>query len=136
MKWTLLLIAISICILPCHAQKVISGKSELTRIYIKPEYKRGLPPILFADLNFNDENNNGILEANEKAWITLNITNKGKGTAQNLAVIITDNISDPGFVIGKATTIPHISIILPLRKLNECVIIGKCQSLRLIYPVI
>ncbi|MFH1298090.1 MAG: caspase family protein [Bacteroidota bacterium] len=105
---------------PVFSQKVVSGKSEPTRIYIKPDYKRGLPPILYADLNFDDENNNGILEANEKAWITLNISNKGKGSAQDLAVTVTDNIPDPNFIIGKATTIPYlqpdqtIRVTLPL----------------------
>jgi hypothetical protein len=42
----------------CEAQKVISGKSKPTKISIQPEYKRGLPPIQYANLNFEDENNN------------------------------------------------------------------------------
>jgi len=104
---SILIIIIGI-IPPAFSQKVVSGKSEPQRIYIKPEYKRGLPPILYADLNFNDENNNGILEANEKAWITLNITNKGKGAAQELTVTVTDDKSDQNFVIGKVNTIPYL----------------------------
>ena len=110
----LIMRAISILIImtgfitPAFSQKVVSGKSDPQRIYIKPDYKRGLPPILYADLNFNDENNNGILEANEKAWITLNISNKGKGPAQELTISVTDNKPDKYFVIGNTSTIPYL----------------------------
>lgn len=104
------LIVILVLISVCNAlgQKVISGKSEPTKIYIKPEYKRGLPPLLKATINFSDENNNGILEANEKAWITLDIINAGKGAAQELSVTVTDAKPDQNFIIGKASIIPYL----------------------------
>ncbi|NJK86585.1 MAG: hypothetical protein HC906_12070 [Bacteroidales bacterium] len=71
-------------------QNSINGKSPVTSFKIKPEYTRGLPPKLFAELVFTDENNNGILEAMEKASLTVKITNKGDGTAQGLKLVITD----------------------------------------------
>jgi len=103
-----ILIILTGIITSAFAQKVVSGKSDPQKIYIKPEYKRGLPPILYADLNFNDDNNNGILEANEKAWITLTISNKGKGAAQDLSVTVSDDKSDQYFIIGKVNTIPYL----------------------------
>ena len=120
MKWLIILSAMGIWITPCQAQKMVSGKSEPTKIYIKPVYKHGFPPILFAALNFNDENNNGILEADEKAWITLEISNKGKGAAQDLAITVADDKPDQNFIIGKVNSIPFLQpdqttkIIIPL----------------------
>ena len=102
------------------AQTVVSGKSEPTKIFIKPEYKRGLPPILYADFEFNDENGNGIIEANEKATLSVLITNKGKGAAQDLAVSVGDNKPDRYFIIGSTGVIPFlmpdqsIKVVIPL----------------------
>ena len=108
MKWIVITLALSLAVTPCFAQKVVSGKSQPTKIYIKPEYKRGLPPYLFVNLNFSDDNNNGIVEANEKAVITLDITNKGKGAAQDLSVSVTDDKPDAAFHIGTISTIPYL----------------------------
>ena len=112
MKWIIILCVIGICLNPCHGQnekRVISGKSKPQKFNIKPEYKPGGdPPILYAHINFSDENNNLILEANEQALITLDITNGGNGTAQELQVIITDSISDPNIMIGNVNTIPYL----------------------------
>ncbi len=62
---------------------------------------RGLPPNLFAELTFSDDNGNGILEAMEKAEITITVTNKGKGNAYNLVVSLIDNKPDKSLIIGK-----------------------------------
>ncbi|MBI5217462.1 MAG: caspase family protein [Bacteroidia bacterium] len=67
---------------------------------------RGLPPNLFAELSFADANGNGILEANEKAEMTITISNQGKGIAYDLNVNITDDKNDKSFKIGKIQTIP------------------------------
>ena len=61
---------------------------------------RGLPPDLFAELNFKDDNNNGILEALENAILFIKITNKGKGNAQDLKVHIEDDLTDNDLTIG------------------------------------
>ena len=47
------------------AQKEISGKSKTRNFKMDAVYKRGLPPNLFVDLQFSDDNGNGILEASE-----------------------------------------------------------------------
>lgn len=70
------------------AQSKISGVSRVQEFQLEKHYERGLPPNLFADLQFADENGNGILEANENAILKLVLTNKGKGTAQGLQVRI------------------------------------------------
>ena len=90
------------------AQKIVSGKSSLVHVKLKPECKRGLPPNLYADLTYEDGNNNGILESNEKSLLRLRITNKGKGPAQGLFVKIKDNIYDPEFHVQDGQKIPFL----------------------------
>lgn len=70
--------------------------------------KRGAPPILYAELNYSDDNNNGVLEANEKSVLSIHIFNRGKGKAQSLKVSITDNQHDEGLKISDGITIPVI----------------------------
>ncbi len=105
---------------PTFSQKVISAKSQPTKLDIPQAYKRGLPPNLYAVLSFEDDNNNGILEGNEKARITLDIRNQGKGPAQDLRISVKDNVIDPYLTIGTVTTIPYLmpneqrKIVIPL----------------------
>jgi len=90
------------------AQKVISGKSQSQKVTIKPEYQRGLPPNLFVNLSFEDDNHNGILEANESAKLILDLTNKGKGPAQGLKITIRDNNPDNDLTIRDGQAIAFI----------------------------
>jgi len=108
MKTILIIISIIAFLSPAQSQKVVSAKSQPTKLEINPEYKRGLPPILYASLSFEDDNNNGILEANEKAKITLDIRNQGKGPAQDLRITVKDNIIDPYLSIGTIGPIPFL----------------------------
>ena len=107
-------------IFPVCAQKVISGKSKSTIITLETDYQRVIPPILRAGINFHDENNNLILEANENALITLTIKNEGKGVAQGLSITIIDSINDPALQIGDVQPIPYLlpgkteQIIIPI----------------------
>jgi len=89
-------------------QKTISGQSAPTKLKITPKYKRGLPPNLFVNLSFEDDNNNGILEPNEKAVLKLSITNKGKGAAQGLKIEVIDSQFDRNLVIRDGQIIPFI----------------------------
>ena len=91
---------LALIIIPASSfsQEIISGKSNVKRFNIEPTYERGLPPNLFVDLSFEDDNGNGILESNEGANLKLRIANKGK--AKGLEVQITDNITDINFKIG------------------------------------
>jgi len=104
-----------------YGQKEISGKSTNTRLTIKPDYKRGIPPNLFVEMNFEDDNNNLILEANESARLILIIKNKGKGPAQGLNVTVKDNLKDPEFKLGDGQEIPflypdnNIKITIPIQ---------------------
>jgi hypothetical protein len=97
MKKFLLLIILLFVSLIIFGQEVISGKSSIKNFNIEPKYERGLPPNLFVDLNFEDENGNGILESEEKATLKLVVTNKGKGKAQGLNIHIDDNFKDENF---------------------------------------
>ena len=89
-------------------QEYISGKSKETKFILSPEYKRGLPPILFVELNFEDKNNNRILEAEETSILNLIITNKGKGPAQGLQILVKDSIYDPAMNIQDGINIPFL----------------------------
>jgi len=79
--------------------------------------KRDLPPNLFAELDFSDDNNNGILEANETALLKIKLMNEGKGKAQKLIVTITDDKPDQQLKFGEkkiAYLSPNDSINLTL----------------------
>lgn len=91
------------------AQKIISGKSSAVRLSIKPSFERELPPDIFVELNFEDGNNNGILEANEVALLKMSITNRGKGNAQGLVVKVSPYNHDPNLMIEDGIQIPFLN---------------------------
>ncbi|MDT8394740.1 MAG: caspase family protein [Bacteroidales bacterium] len=118
---TILLIIIVITGLnDATAQKVISGKSSLTKLSLSPEYERGLPPNLYVEMTFEDDNNNLILEATESAKLILNISNKGKGAAQGLHVNVIDDRNDKNLKIGDGQEIFYVhpgksvDVVIPL----------------------
>lgn len=104
-----------------YAQKTITRKSKATKFYMKPTYERGLPPNLFVDLRYEDANGNGILESDESSNLYLKITNKGKGTAQDLFVTVKDNHNDPEFYFKDKIHIPFIysekslDVVIPIK---------------------
>lgn len=63
---------------------------------------RGLPPNLYAELSFTDDNENGLLNAQERAMLNITLTNQGKGDAMQLEVNVTDSIVDPSVSISNA----------------------------------
>lgn len=93
---------------PVMAQKEISGKSPVTKIRMSKDFVRGLPPNLYIKMTFEDENNNGILEAGETSRLTLKISNNGKGPAQGVKVSIIDNNPDKALTIGSVMDIAYI----------------------------
>jgi hypothetical protein len=107
-KLCLILFTLLIAANSAFAQKVISGKSAPVRLKIEPNYVRELPPDIFVELNFEDGNNNGILEANEVALLNLSITNRGKGTAQGLLVKVSPFNEDPNLMIEDGVQIPFL----------------------------
>jgi hypothetical protein len=62
--------------------------------------KRGLPPSLYAQLSFMDENGNGVLEALESATLKLTIINEGEGYANNLQVKVKDSQNDTALILA------------------------------------
>lgn len=99
MKKTIYLILFLILSISLFAQKTIEGTSTAKKITIEPKYEKGFPPNLFADLRFSDTNGNGIVESEESAELKLTITNKGKGKAQGLTILVEDDIMDKNFLI-------------------------------------
>jgi len=80
-----------------NGYKLYSDNSPTRRINT-----RGLPPNLFADLSFTDDNGNGILEAREKAMLNITLSNQGKGDAMQLEVNVTDSTNDLGMSVTNA----------------------------------
>jgi hypothetical protein len=92
------------------AQEQIKGSSEPKDFKMQVTYKPGLPPNLFADLHFADENGNGILEAEENAELKITLTNKGSGRAQGLKIKVRDILnSDPALQIVGEREIPILN---------------------------
>jgi hypothetical protein len=88
--------------------QVIKGRSESIPINIEPQYEFTKPPILYVDMQFADANGNGIVEADEKAVLTIVISNKGAGRAQGLKVKTISNNNDPNFKIDSEFSINEI----------------------------
>ena len=83
----LFLIFFSFLVFP---QDEIKSQSESKTINFEPEYKRGLPPELTAEISFEDANKNNIFEANEYAILKIKLGNNGLGPAQGIYVNIKD----------------------------------------------
>lgn len=108
-KIILLLIFIPLIIHFSLAQKTISGKSEGKEFKPSAQFqKQDFPPNLYVDLKFNDDNGNGVLEAEEKAELVVNIANKGKGIAQGLQVILKIEKHDPDISFDKQKEILYL----------------------------
>lgn len=102
------------------AQKTQHFKSKSKYYNIQPAYERGLPPNLFVEYSFLDENQNGILEATETGYLNLKITNKGKGPAQGLEISVLDDVNDAALRIDDKQEIPFIfpdsskTVVIPI----------------------
>ena len=104
----LILFVLSITTLFAYSQTKISGKTTGHSFSYKTTYERGVPPNLFVDMSFADDNGNGILESNESAILKLQISNRGSGKAQGLKISIKDSFYDNSFSIGKTSEIYFI----------------------------
>ncbi|BDX36767.1 hypothetical protein CYCD_01220 [Tenuifilaceae bacterium CYCD] len=67
------------------------------------------PADLVPDITYQDDNNNGILDANENSKLKITLFNKGTGYANDLKVVITDDKPDSAlkFSTVYAGTIPN-----------------------------
>lgn len=108
MKKYLLLFSLSIVSIITFSQTDINGKSRVHKFSYNPTYERGVPPNLFVNMTFEDDNGNGIVENSESAKLKMTITNKGKGKAQGLKISIKDSFTDYFFTIGKTSEIYFI----------------------------
>jgi len=84
---------INFTVSPINAQS--SGTSKAVDLNLSKPYIRGLPPNIFVELQFVDDNANGLLEAEENARLILKIKNEGSGPAQGLQISLKSNVSDP-----------------------------------------
>jgi hypothetical protein len=89
--WFLLVLILSHSI----SSAQFSGTSKTVDLNLSKPYIRGLPPNIFVELQFVDDNANGLLEAEENARLILKIKNEGSGPAQGLQISLKSNVSDP-----------------------------------------
>jgi len=75
--------------------QVITGESKPIYFVMLPNTDKDLPPDLFANVQFADENRNGILEASENAEIIVSIYNCGDGRAQDVTIKLDVLTNDP-----------------------------------------
>ena len=69
-----------------------------------------VPPVLFlSNINFVDKNGNNRIDANEECYIAFTISNKGKGSARNLKVKISNNSNIQGLKYNNIFTIGNIN---------------------------
>ncbi|MBN1187365.1 MAG: caspase family protein [Bacteroidales bacterium] len=112
MKKSLLLTCLCLALfsLNLKCQKVVSGKSPVTSFTMQAAYERGLPPNLFAELRFSDDNGNGIVESEENAKLILILTNKGNGVAQGLEINVIEQLTkDSALTIANSNrTVPYL----------------------------
>lgn len=72
--------------------QVISGKSETKKLNVsttKIAYMKEVPDLVITGELFTDENQNNIIDANEKCQISFNVENIGEGTATHVTVLVT-----------------------------------------------
>ena len=87
---TIFLFAALLAFVGLNAQ-VISGKSEVKKLNVpstKVSYMKEVPDLVITGEQFSDENQNNIIDANEKSQISFNVDNIGKGLAQKVEVIV------------------------------------------------
>ena len=92
-----------------------------------PVRRMGLPPYLLTEVEFKDENHDGMLEAYEKADIILKIKNEGRGAARDLRVIasLLENIKGLDFFSGKEKVVDLVDsgrekeVIIPVRATED-----------------
>jgi hypothetical protein len=76
-------------------QAQTTGNSASKELNLSKPYIRGLPPNIFVELQFVDDNANGLLEAEENARLILTLRNDGSGPAQGLQISLKSNVTDP-----------------------------------------
>lgn len=77
-----------------YSQEKINSLSSSQEINFEPQYERGLPPELKAEIIFEDSNKNRILEANEYAVLKIKLWNEGVGPAQGVKISIRDKFGE------------------------------------------
>jgi hypothetical protein len=77
---------------------------------------RSLPPNLFADLEFIDDNHNGILEDRENAKLKITLSNQGGGDAMLMEVNVTSDMVDNSMKIYNANQ--KINVLRPNEKIE------------------
>jgi hypothetical protein len=111
MKQTLFLIllfAFPLLIMAQPKKQTVTGSSGENSIFIGTKPQSIFPPNLIGELNFADDNGDGVISALEKGKLALTIINKGKGPAYDVQIKLTDKITDGSFTYPKVSTLGEI----------------------------
>lgn len=88
----------------------VSYFNETESLVLEKNIEQKLPPMLsISDIKFIDDNGNSRIDGNEDCYISFTISNKGKGSAQNLKFKVTNNSSVLGLNFNSITYAENIN---------------------------
>jgi len=96
------------------------GQAISTKRTVKYNEPQSPPLLLLSDIVFTDHNGNNRIDGNEECYIKFSISNKGKGPAHNLKVLLRNNSDIKGLSFNSLTTLGSISqnaqqnVIIPI----------------------
>jgi len=93
-----------------HKDIKVSYFNKTESLIIEKNTENKLPPMLsVSDVRFVDNNGNNRIDGNEDCYISFTISNKGKGSAQNLKFKVTNNSSIQGLEFNSISNMVNIN---------------------------
>ena len=84
----------------------VSIKSNEINKDVSIKKEQIVPPMLsVSNIAFTDKNSNNRIDGNEECSINFTITNKGKGAARNMKIIVQNNSTITGLIFTTTTTL-------------------------------
>jgi concanavalin A-like lectin/glucanase superfamily protein/caspase domain-containing protein len=85
------------------------GSTTSTSRTIKLNEPQAPPLLSISNINFTEKNGNNRIDGDEKCFINFSITNNGKGSANNLNVLVQNNSSVSGLAFNNSTSLGTIA---------------------------
>ena len=108
-KTLITIVLCSLLIVNLSAQTIKSNQFRMNNVLISNDIADNKPPLLeLSEIAFTDVNGNNRVDAFEQCNISFTISNKGKGNANNLKVLLKNNSPVSGLIFEKTTMIGKI----------------------------
>ncbi|MEI7982825.1 MAG: hypothetical protein WCI71_14325, partial [Bacteroidota bacterium] len=101
------------------------GQTVSAKRTVQYDEPQAPPLLLLSDIIFTDQNSNNRIDGNEECYIKFSVSNKGKGPAHNLTVMLRNNSDIKGLSFNSLTTLGSISqnaqqnVIIPISGLMD-----------------